>query len=774
MFAAASAKFAKRVPVDRKCVCVVCFEPSHDESTVKSPDRYRDVSDIAHQGTRNEKRQVRKRKGKRDVACVYVFVCTSGMRVISFSSRDRDILDVECKGMAFSGSRSAIHRFIYTITAKGTLIININKSIDNIISIVNYIIYIIIFINHIIINHIINFIDYIIINFINDNITYFIINHNNNYVYHYHCSRFYAVRMSSLAAVASASLSDCCATVFQTAKMGVMKGQIARAGLTSGSVPCGQCVSDADRCNQVYDCLDFSDEALCPDCSGFQCDSGICLWDGSQGRCNGVFDCSDLSDEMGCPPRAGTVACANTVRVLQSQWCNGLDNCGDNSDEINCGRSCSVGRVACPDGRCILRTWLCDGYPDCTDGSDEEGCGTCEPTQLACDNHQCIEEGAVCDGQPDCRAGEDESACFSTEETDTGVLWVRYRGKDYAVCSDVWSPALGEQVCGDINHQFLSVSEAVKPAAHITSFAAFSSVALDAKTSNIVIKDSCDTGHVVSVSCQKQECGQRQVPFVQSFVAGGEIVPPGKWPWVVSLLYLGQAICGGTLIDKKWVVTAAHCILSATKGDYDFTATPYYFDVIVGSTHRMGRSSVGTPFRVRVDKIFLYPERKVSLYGTVDWDIALLRLSVPVEITNYIQPLCLPHFGQHIPLTSLCYLAGWGQTSPQQVVPLDHLRDTRMQLWSETRCSRNTVPGETTVNTNSTICGGFIFGRPSGCQGDSGGPLMCWSASGRWMLAGVMSRGSSPCGLYQPGLRANRFARVASVVDWIQQQIGDQ
>ena len=57
-------------------------------------------------------------------------------------------------------------------------------------------------------------------------------------------------------------------------------------------------------------------------------------------------------------------------------------------------------------------------------------------------------------------------------------------------------------------------------------------------------------------------------------------------------------------------------------------------------------------------------------------------------------------------------------------------------------------------------------------QGDSGGPLMCLSASGRWVLQGVMSRGSTPCGFYQPGIRANRFARVSSVVDWVRQQMG--
>ena len=59
------------------------------------------------------------------------------------------------------------------------------------------------------------------------------------------------------------------------------------------------------------------------------------------------------------------------------------------------------------------------------------------------------------------------------------------------------------------------------------------------------------------------DCGERKVAFLQSFVAGGEIVSPGKWPWMVSLLHLGRSVCGGALINNSWVVTAAHCILKS-------------------------------------------------------------------------------------------------------------------------------------------------------------------------------------------------------------------
>jgi hypothetical protein len=112
-----------------------------------------------------------------------------------------------------------------------------------------------------------------------------------------------------------------------------------------------------------------------------------------------------------------------------------------------------------------------------------------------------------------------------------------------------------------------------------------------------------------------------------------------------------------------------YCLFSnsAVKGDYNLTATPFYFDVVLGSTHKFGQSRIGTPYRIRADRIVLYPNRTESaVYKGLEWDVALVRLSVPVGYTDYIQPLCLPHPAQSVPATSLCYAAGWGYISSLQ------------------------------------------------------------------------------------------------------------
>lgn len=233
-------------------------------------------------------------------------------------------------------------------------------------------------------------------------------------------------------------------------------------------------------------------------------------------------------------------------------------------------------------------------------------------------------------------------------------------------------------------------------------------------------------------------------------VVNGENAKPHSWPWQISLqsrsFFTYQHICGGSLIQPGWVMTAAHCVESSFSnyrvviGDHDLSLTS-------------GREQIIT---VKFSHIHpLYDPNDVS-FG---YDVALLELSTAATLNSYAQLATLPPKGQILPHNNLCYITGWGRTATSGPLP-DVLQQAVLPLVGHKECSASDWWGSGLKDI--LVCAGG--GDRSGCNGDSGGPLNCL-VNGKFVVHGIASF------VYRFGCNYPKkptvFTRVSEYIDWM-------
>ncbi|XP_057568976.1 kallikrein-12 isoform X1 [Hippopotamus amphibius kiboko] len=220
-------------------------------------------------------------------------------------------------------------------------------------------------------------------------------------------------------------------------------------------------------------------------------------------------------------------------------------------------------------------------------------------------------------------------------------------------------------------------------------------------------------------------------------IFNGTVCVPHSQPWQVALFQGTQLRCGGVLIDRRWVLTAAHCSGSrywVRLGEHSLRQLDW--------TEQIRRSGLSVT----------HPSYQGAQQNH-DHDLRLLRLGTPVILTRSVQPLPLPT--TCATAGTKCLISGWGTTNhPWNQLP-DQLQCLNLSIVSNENCQA-AFPGRITQNM---VCAGGIAGEDA-CQGDSGGPLVCGG-----VLQGLVSWGSvEPCG--QKGI-PGVYTNVCKYVDWI-------
>lgn len=220
-----------------------------------------------------------------------------------------------------------------------------------------------------------------------------------------------------------------------------------------------------------------------------------------------------------------------------------------------------------------------------------------------------------------------------------------------------------------------------------------------------------------------------------SEIINGNEVEPHSLPFMALLESKKKDVCGGILIDPRWVLTAAHC--------------ENIKSVLLG-VHSIKQKKAEQKYR---------QERKVKTriphpcFDKTDGvnDLMLLKLDKPVKPTKWVSCLQLKNVVKEPEAGSVCRVAGWGATSSDNKALSDVLMSANVTVIDRNKCNSPNYYNLKPYITKNMICAGpdGKKNKADTCQGDSGGPILC-----NGVLVGVTSFGGK-CGSEQkPGVYA--------------------
>ncbi|CAG0895384.1 unnamed protein product [Darwinula stevensoni] len=245
----------------------------------------------------------------------------------------------------------------------------------------------------------------------------------------------------------------------------------------------------------------------------------------------------------------------------------------------------------------------------------------------------------------------------------------------------------------------------------------------------------------------------------------------GKYPWMAHFQDKGE-FCGGSLINDRYVLTAAQCVDQSPSGTFDVTLG----DLDSSSTTK--GQSLRLPARAIIHPQY-DPVSKVN-------DVALLKLNSPVDFQAFplVRPICISADALPIP-GQTGRIAGWGDTIGEKIemskfhlynlIPFSYERDESQQRgsygiikasfpsscmdsdWGFQDATRKVMRESTATimtevkckNYQGTLVNDNNFCANTGgrnfCNGDVGGPFMLETETGYYQQLGIMSSPTKEC-----------------------------
>ncbi|XP_030381394.1 serine protease SP24D-like [Scaptodrosophila lebanonensis] len=223
-------------------------------------------------------------------------------------------------------------------------------------------------------------------------------------------------------------------------------------------------------------------------------------------------------------------------------------------------------------------------------------------------------------------------------------------------------------------------------------------------------------------------------------VVGGADAVDAQFPHQVSLRYKGSHTCGGSIISRNYILTAAHCVTAEDGETGELVVTPAnQLSIRAGSLDRLSNGVV-----INVADVIVHEN-----YGSFLNDLALLLLESPLIYSDRIAPIQIA--STDTPAGADVVISGWGRLKTNGDLPRQ-LQWNVLSALSNLRCQTSTL-----MFSSSLICLGHERNNGA-CNGDSGGPAVYNNE-----IVGIAGFVMGGCGSNLP----DGYAKVFYHRDWI-------